>query len=126
MEKINTDIDICSTSGAKSHNVLNLTPNPSNKEDSYSLDVHFEVNIGPMKQMKGVFGIKKTCDQTPVCEESDEREKKGMNENRVENSGERISNINLKIVNKKASDMQNYAICVEIVDNTTVKNIKYD
>ena len=49
-----------------------------------------------------------------------------MNENRVENSGERISNINLKIVNKKASDMQNYAICVEIVDNTTVKNIKYD
>ena len=42
-----------------------------------------------------------------------------MNENKVENSVEMVSNINLKIVNEKASDLQNYAIFMETVDNTT-------
>ena len=49
------------------------------------------------------------------------RERKGMNENKIENSDEKLSNINLKNVNEKASDLQNYAICIKIVDNTTVK-----
>ena len=49
-----------------------------------------------------------------------------MNENKVENASENISNINLKSVNQKAFDLQNRAICIEIVDNTTVKSIKCD
>ena len=52
------------------------------------------------------------------------RERKGMNENKIENSDEKLSNINLKNVNEKASDLQNHAICIKIVDNTTVKNVK--
>ena len=47
-----------------------------------------------------------------------------MNENKDENSGETISNINLKIVNEKPSDLKNCAICIKPVDNTIVKNIK--
>ena len=35
LETINNDIDICSTSGDNNQNVLNLTPNPLNVEDSY-------------------------------------------------------------------------------------------
>ena len=54
------------------------------------------------------------------------KRKKGMNENKVENSVEMVSNINLKIVNEKASDLQNYAIFMETVDNTTWKNIRYN
>ena len=41
MDKINKDIDICSKSGAKNHNLLNLTTNPLNEEDSHSLDIPF-------------------------------------------------------------------------------------
>ena len=41
MDKINKDIDIFSTSGAKNHNLLNLTTNPLNEEDSHSLDIPF-------------------------------------------------------------------------------------
>ena len=44
-----------------------------------------------------------------------------MNENKVENSGEKISNINLKIGNEIAPDLQNCAIFIEPVDNKTEK-----
>ena len=36
VENINNNIDICSTLGAKNQNILNLTPNPLNEEDSCS------------------------------------------------------------------------------------------
>ena len=32
VDKMNNDIDICSTSGTKNQNVLNLNPNPLNVE----------------------------------------------------------------------------------------------
>ena len=93
MDKINKDIDICSTSGAKNQNVLYLTHNPLKEEDSYSLNIPFEANIGPMQLQKTQIFLKtnktsvrkrnKTCDQTQVYEELNEREKKGMNENKV-------------------------------------------
>ena len=38
-----------------------------------------------------------TCDQNQVCEASEVREKKEMIENKVENSGEKISYIKLKM-----------------------------
>ena len=112
MDKINKDIDICSTSGAKNQKILNLIPNPLNEEDSYSLGVSFKEPIGPIQLPKTQIFLNtnkpcvrrgnKTCDQTQVCEASEVREKKEMIENKVENSGEKISNINLKIVNEKS------------------------
>ena len=44
-----------------------------------------------------------------------------MNENKVENANDKISNINLKIINEKSSDLRNCAFCIETVDNTIVK-----
>ena len=52
MDKINNDIDICSTSGDKNQHVLNLTPNPLKNKVSCSLDIPLEGNIGPMQLQK--------------------------------------------------------------------------
>ena len=48
VDKINKDIDICSISGAKNHNLLNLTPNLLKEENIFSLDTPCEANISPM------------------------------------------------------------------------------
>ena len=116
VNKINKDIDTCSILVAKNLNLLNLTPNPLNKEESYSLDVPFEANIGHMQLQNAQLFLKtnetcvrkrnKNCDQTQVCKESDKREKKRMNENKAVNSGKKISNTNLKNGNEKDSDFQ--------------------
>ena len=117
VNKINKDIDTCSTLVAKNHNLLNLTPNSLNKEESSSLDVPFEANIGHIQLQKAQLFLKtnetcvwkrnKNCDQTQVCKESDKREKKRMNGNKAVNSGKKISNTNLKNGNEKDSDFQN-------------------
>ena len=87
----------------------------------------------------------KTCDETQVYEESEAREKKGMNENKVENSGEKISSISIE-TNKKT--VENYGkkimdtnledvqmkdcesgicpVCKNKVDKNIVKNINYE
>ena len=78
VDKINNDVDIYSISGTKNYNLLNLTPNPLNKEELSSLDITFEANIDPMQLQKSqlflntsetcVRKINKTCDHTQVYE----------------------------------------------------------
>ena len=59
LEKINNHIDICSTSGDNNQNVLNLTPNPLNKEDSLSMDILFGANIGAVQLQKAQLFLEK-------------------------------------------------------------------
>ena len=88
VDKINKDINICSISGAKNHNLLNLAPNLLKEGKISSLDTPCEANIGPMQLQKSQLFLKKwnlcsenkeTCDQSQVCEESEEREEKKEN-----------------------------------------------
>ena len=48
-----------------------------------------------------VWKKNKNCDQIQISEESEEKERKEMNVNKVENSGKKISNTNLKSVKRK-------------------------
>ena len=83
LEKINSDFDIWSTSDTKNQNILNLSPNPLNEEDSLSLGIPFEANIGPVQLQKAQIFQKtnkkcvrkgnKTCDQTEICEELEKK-----------------------------------------------------
>ena len=52
LEKMNSDIDIYSTSCAKNKNVFNLSPNPLSEVNSLSMGIPFEANIGPMQLQK--------------------------------------------------------------------------
>ena len=135
LEKMNSDIDIYSTSCAKNKNVFNLSPNPLSEVNSLSMGIPFEANIGPMQLQKAqifqeknktcVWKENKTCDQIEVCEEFEARKKKIMNEKKKQKTMvKQFFNINLKIVDEKASDWQNCAICIESVANTIVKIIK--
>ena len=58
VDKINNGIYIFSTSGAKIKNILNLTPNLLNEEDSYSLDIPFKEPIGSMQLQKSQIFLK--------------------------------------------------------------------
>ena len=89
LETINNDIDICSTSGDNNQNVLNLTLNPLNEEESNLIGIPFGANIGAGQLLKAQLLLEKNktcvrkgneiCDQTEVCEELEAKKKERNN-----------------------------------------------